>query len=224
MSTHVIETVTNRWAACLIDFNVLVARFAHRSWFPPTVDELFGCHGVGGGLGELKSSEWLLEELDLWRQMDWGMEERQKRLWLLDLKDLERLSYDVSLAMHRDWLARVIDGARVRELHSKIDPLAWRFVVEKVPADGVRHRSAVVDFERALAGEIAERLRRDGVSTLMSLLQPTWRPVCLRARLRFDRMAAFEATGLTTSHCDQVLELICNHVIPQRLPQWAWLF
>lgn len=224
MSAAAIAEMSDRWAASLIEFNLLVARFAHQSWFPHEPAHTDAWRGLAGGLAEDRLSDWLLEELDLRGQMDWEMEAPQKRLWLLGSRDLARLSYDLSLAMHRDWIARVIDGPRLRALHARVDHQAWRFVVEGTPAEGIRHRAPVVDFERTSEAAISELLQRDGAATLMSLLDPAWRAVCQRARLYFDRLAVFDAMPLPTPRREQVLDLICAHLIPQRLPQWAWLF
>lgn len=216
---------TNGLAARLVEFNMHVARFAHYSWYPGALrGVVVDAHGCIDARAEPALSRWLLKELDLQQDMDWQMDEPQKRLWLLDGPGIGRLSYELSLAMHRDWLAREIDGSRLRVLQQKIDPEARRFAVEEAPEGLFRHRSPRVDFERDAPAEIEAALRADGARTLLSMLQPQWYAVQGRAQLYFERLASYGVASLSAGRCDKALELICAHLIPRRLPQWAWLF
>jgi len=214
------------WMSHLVEFNLHVARFAHRSWFPRALSNvLWDSQGRMHPRAERKASDWLLRELSLQREMDWHMAEPQKRVWFLDEASLERLTYELALTMHRDGLAQVIDGARLRALHKKIDADAWRFIVEDTPEGLFRHRTPTVDFDNATPESLTASLRADGARTLLSLIQMPWRAVRDRARVRFD-ISLPDADGVTlgASRTDKALDLICTHLIPRRLPQWAWLF
>jgi hypothetical protein len=170
-------------------------------------------------------SGWLLRELGLQAQMDWEMAEPQKRLWLLDGPSLERLALELALAMHREWLVRVIDATRWRALQAKVGADALRFVVKEVPVGCFHYQSPLVSFGTDAVGDIGTELKEHGVRSLIALLQPTWLAVRGRAQLYFDRaqqlgdVAPFEPT-----HSQRALELICGRLIPRRFPQWAWCF
>lgn len=209
----------------LVDFNLNVARFAHASWFPDAVRGVMpDAYAQSDARLERHLSDWLLRELGLQTDMDWQMEEPQKRLFLLDRQGVETLTYELAVAMHRDWLARVIDGSRLRELQRRVDDQSLRFAVEEIPQGLFRHRSPTVDFESGATGELAAALKDDGARTLLALLSPAWRAVWCRAQLRFDGALSHAATVFSPARRDKALELICAHVIPKRLPQWAWLF
>lgn len=202
----------------LVEFNLHSARYAHESWCPP------GLSGPPfGRYTEPHVSRWLLQQLGLQTEMDWEMQEPQKRLWLLDKPSLERLAREFALAMHREWLAQVIDAVRWRALEEKIDPQALRFVVEEVPAGSFHYREPLVSFESSSPEEIGAELTEHGVRALMALLQPTWRAVRLRAELYFDRAKGLGSVpAFEPAEHERALELICGCLIPRRFPEWVW--
>jgi YOP proteins translocation protein K (YscK) len=216
----------SQWVMRLVEFNLHVARFAHPSWFPSALSSrVFDSQGKLDKRAEPRLSEWLLRKFGLDHEMDWQMSEWSKRLWLLDRPSLDRLTYELAVALHREVLARVVDRARVQLLQEKLDPEVWRFVVEEVPEGHFRPSSPTVDFERAEAEQLRAALTKDGACTLLALLQPTWRAVCGRARLRFNiSLAHSEIPPLEPARREHALELICTQLIAKRFPQWAWLF
>ncbi len=214
------------WPARLVEFNLHVARIADRSWYPKLLK------GIPDSTAptafderrERHLSKCLLQMLGLEHIMDWTMREPQKRLFLLDRPSLTKLAYELSVAMHREWLARVIDGSRLRGLRARIETQAWRFAVEGVPDGMFRHRSPTVDFESGAPEELTATLQRDGARVLLALMQPAWLAASQRARLRFDREAGVGVAAFGAERQEKALELICDHLIPKRLPRWAWLF
>jgi hypothetical protein len=223
--------VRSRRALRLVEFNVHVARFAHRSWCAdglsgqPLSQVIFDARGRVAARPEPQVSRWLLEELGLQAQMDWEMEEPQKRLWLLDGTSLARLARELALAMHRDWLVQVIDAARVRALQAIVGGPALRFVVEEVPGGSFHYQTATVSFEADSHRDLGTELEDHGARTLLALLPPAWRAVRGRAQLYFDRSKDLgSAPPLEPAHCERALELICDWLIPRRFPEWAWCF
>jgi hypothetical protein len=222
----------SRRALRLVEFNLHPARFAHRSWYGDRSgwqglsEAIFDAGGHVDDRAEPLVSNWLLHEHGLQDAMDWEMDEPQKRLWLLDGASLERLALELALAMHREWLVRVIEGARLRALGAKVGGQALRFVVEEVPEGAFHYQSPVVSFDLdPQQGELGEELKEQGVRTLLALLDPTWRAVRGRAQLYFDRARELgEPPPLESEHCRRALELICGRLIPRRFPEWAWCF
>jgi hypothetical protein len=224
-------SAAGRRALRLVEFNLHVARFAHRSWLgalssEPTLSEvIFEAGGRPAVRSEPALSCWLLEELGLKGEMDWEMSELPKRIWLLDGPALERLALEFALCMHREWLVRVIDARHLRALYEKVDREAVRFVIQEVPEGAFHYQSAVVSFERDAPIDVAAELKDHGARTLLALLQPAWRAVRARAGLYFDRAKALgDAPSLEPAHSRRALELICERLIPRRFPQWAWCF
>jgi len=218
-----------RRALRLVEFNLHVARFAHRSWFGDGVREqgwsAAMTHARAGlrDRGESQVSLWLLREVGLEGAMDWDLHEPQKRLWLLDGATLQRLALELALAMHRQWLLQVIDGTRLRALADAVGEPALRFVVGELPQDSFHYQSPQVRLFGATTGELRLGLLEQGARTLIALLQPAWREVRVRAQLHFDRSQDLAAVPpFEPQHCKRALELICGWLIPRRFPEWAW--
>jgi hypothetical protein len=213
----------------LVEFNLHVGRFAHSSWYSDAVRE----HGRSaamidsrGGLRDRVESQvsvWLLREVGLEGLFDWDLHEPQKRLWLLDGSALQRLSLELALAMHRQWLLQVIDGTRLRALADAVGEPALRFVVGELPQDSFHYQSPQVRLFGTTTGELRSGLLEQGARTLIALLQPAWREVRIRAQLHFDRSQDLAAVpAFEPQHCKRALELICGWLIPRRFPEWAW--
>jgi YOP proteins translocation protein K (YscK) len=180
----------------LVEFNLHVARIAHPSWLPPGLRRVvYNGQGVLKPEAERSLSDWLLDEHDLRRHMDWQMHEPEKRLWLLDGASLSRLAVELSVLLHREWLVRVIDGAYLRKLSAQVDPALLRSLADSVPRDAPCHSVPQVSFTAAAADDVGAKLHADGMRVLLSLLNPFWRAVCGRARLRLDVRLATIWTG-----------------------------
>ena len=213
----------------LVEFNLHPARFAHRSWYEDRPgghalrEALFDADGRVERRAEPLVSGWLLRELGLQDQMDWEMDEPQKRLWMLDGRSLERLALELALAMHREWLVRLIEGTRLRALAAQIGGQALRFVVEEVPEGAFHFQAPVVSLDPQPQDDLGAELKQHGARTLVALLDPAWRAVRGRAQLFFDRTQELgEQAPLESEHSRRALELICGKLIPRRFPEWAW--
>lgn len=215
--------VGSSMAVRLVEFNLHPARYAHRSWYPDLA--LFAADGTVLARAEPQISAWLLRETGLFEDMDWAMEEPQKRLWLLDCRSLARLMLELALAMHREWLLQIIDSARLRALSEVVGTDAVRFVVEEVPAGAFHFQAPHVDFDGELSSELGAQLRMQGARTLFALLEPAWSAVRGRARFFVDRALVFEETlPLEPALGQRALKLILERLIPRRFPEWAWCF
>ena len=231
LSASALSETQARLAVRLVEFNMHVARFAHRSWYGRDASTQISNANVFDACGKLDTraeshiSEWLLRELDLYRAMDWEMSEPEKRLWLLDGASLERLAQELALTMHREWLLQVIDARRLRALESSVSERALHFVIEEVPQGQFHYGSPAVSFEIESSAVLGTKLKEAGARTLMALLQPAWRAVRGRAQLYFDRSQKLDdVTPFEAAHRDQALELICGWLLPRRFPEWGWCF
>lgn len=222
--------VAAKRALRLVEFNMHVARFAHRSWYEDALgDARFAgvlCEESGRVAPRVESqvSQWLLQELGLAGQMDWELHEPHKRLWLLDGPALERLALELALAMHREWVVRVIDAVRWRALAAKVGGDALRFVVEELPGGCLHYQSPVVNLEADLSG-VDKELVQHGARTLVALLEPAWGAVRGRAQLFFDRVLRLGGVPqLDPPLCQRALDLIQGRLVPRRFAEWAWCF
>jgi hypothetical protein len=236
------------FAMRVIEFNAHVARFAHRSWFaaakkPSIAGRLESGQPFGGDASgtlskalfdeqgrirpraEPHASTWLLRELELQNDADWEMAEPQKRIWLIPQPALGQLMRLVSLALHREWLARIIDGGRVRALRMAIGERVLRAAVEELPREAFHHREATVRVEAEPVPDLLSKLEEDGARTLIALLAPEWRAVRGRAQLHLERdLALASVAPLDPADAQAVCDLVCRLIIPRRAPEWAWLF
>lgn len=207
----------------LVEFNLHPARYAHRSWYPDIA--VFAACGSVLPRAEPQVSAWLLRETGLSEDADWEMEEPQKRLWLLDSRSLARLMLELALAMHREWLLRIIDSARLRALSEVVGAEALRFVIEEVPAGAFHYQAPLVEFHGELSLELGKELRKQGARTLFALLEPAWSAVRGRARFFLDRGLGLEETSpLEPALGQRASRLILERLIPRRFPEWAWCF
>lgn len=213
------------WPARLIEFNLHPAGSAHASWYPlQLAAQLRGADGRIGPRIEAGISRWMLGEFGLDKHFDWEMRETQKRWWLMDGPSLERLTRELSIVMHREVLARVIDRSQLQRMQRQTGEDIWHFAVEQVPDGSFCHRAPTVNFAGGDSEQLENAWKEDGARTLLRLLHPTWWAVRSRAGLRFDRaLHVRDDASMDAESCDRAMELICNHLIPRRLPQWAWL-
>jgi hypothetical protein len=219
-------SMNGQWSSRLEEFNVHVARIAHRSWIPEAVQAIvFDAQGALHARAEKWISEWLLETHGLQCETDWQMCEPEKRIWLLDSPSLARLTRELSIVMHREALLQTIDGARLREIRGRIDPVLWRLMLEELPSAAPVHSQPQVSFLNRAPQDLDADLLADGARLLKSLLRPHWRAVCGRATLRFPASyARIHGNEGGSSTDDPILTFVCGWLVPRRLPQWAWLF
>ena len=223
--------VASQRALRLVELNLHLARYAHRSWYEEALSDPRIAPVMLDERAQMRTelepyvSDWLLHEHGLSLDMDWDLQEPQKRVWLLDRPGLERLALELALAMHREWVVQIIDSARLRALAAAVGADALRFVIEDVPAGYFHYQEPLVSFDSQPTADVAAELREYGVRTLMALLEPTWRAVRGRARLFFNRdLALGEVACLAPALSRRALDLISQRLIPRRFPEWAWRF
>jgi hypothetical protein len=229
-TTSTITTEDGKRALRLVEFNLHLARYAHRSWYENALADPKFAFWLGEESGhraeelEPQVSQWLLHELGLQSQMDWNLDRPQKRVWLLDRQALEQLALELALAMHREWLVKIIDSNRVRALSAKVGAGLVRFVVEDLPEGCLHYQSLAVNLDGDLA-RLDEELKEQGIRTLVALLEPGWHAVRARASLFFDRALGLDSVPpLQPPLVRRALDLICGHLLPRRFPEWAWCF
>ena len=224
------EPVVPQRAERLVELNLHLARYAHRSWYERALLDASIAQLMLDERGRVHAriepciSRWLSQELGA-TDFDWDMREPQKRVWLLDRPSLERLALELALAMHREWVVQIIDSTRLRALAGAVGADALRFVIEDVPAGCFHYQSPLVSFASETTTDVAAELRGHGARTLMALLEPAWHAVRSRAVLFFDRALVLGADPpLEPALAHRALDLILQRLIPRRFPKWVWCF
>src|SRR5437868_15393569 len=110
-------------------FNLRLASYAHPSW-------------VGSRLVAMDASDWresravsrwLADEAGVAELFDWRMKERAKRLFLMDLAEVERVSLELGVARHRGWLSRQVHRETVLAQRNAFGEELLSFAFEHVP-------------------------------------------------------------------------------------------
>lgn len=196
----------------------------HPSWLPPQWPQRhrrLAAYGPGGRavLGEL-----LRSRDGLGREPDYRFEARAKRLALVDGPSLRLLAALTGWCAHAPLLLqRGAVGAQMRRQAARYGEDVEDFVRERVPRLTAlrmdprpleQHpwgagRTVVARGHRLLLGTVAA----EGADTLE------------RVRRKLPhRLAALRLPTLSPLQRAQVEELMLLCIVPERLPQWDWLF
>jgi hypothetical protein len=198
-----------RAAALLWHFNCRVARFAHPSWIAqPALCAHPAC------------SAHLLARHGLTACHDWHCNAPAKRLWLLDGGSLAALAVSLGGLAQAPSLRRTVRRERRQVLQSAWPKPAW-----EAAHDPLAPQLDAVLPATAAPAQASEPLARQGAQLLRGLLEPGWRAVTGRARLRLPRpWADDDVLALPALERDALLNWITAVWIPQRSAAWAWLF
>ena len=200
------DAAQQRAAVLLWHFNCRIAMLAHGSWIDrPTLTP------------QPAFSRHLLARHGLQGCHDWHCEAAAKRLWLMDTATLAALSLAVGGVLQAPRLRRTVQRAQRQALQAAWPALAWDAAQDPLAP---RLPSARADPAPGI-----EALARSGAALLRGLLQPGWRAVAGRARLRLPRpWAADVPCVLPAGEQQALLDWITAVWVPQRSPPWAWLF
>lgn len=203
------DPLQQRAAALLWQFNCRVARFAHASWITHP-----------GLAGHAACSAHLLARHGLSGCHDWHCNEAAKRLWLLDGASLAALAVALGGVAQAPLLRRAVRRDRRQALQNAWPKAAW-----EAAHDPLAPQLGAVLPAAAVLSETGDPLARLGTQLLRGLLDPGWRAVAGRARLRLPRAwADDEALPLPAAQRPALLNWISAVWIPQRSAAWAWLF
>lgn len=198
-----------RAASLLWQFNCRVASFAHASWIahpalvghPACSAHLLARHGLSGC-------------------HDWRCDAPAKRLWLLDGGSLAALAVSLGGVAQAPLLRRTLRRERRQALQNTWPKPAW-----DAAHDALAPRLDGLLPAAAAPSEGGEALTRLGAQVLRGLLEPDWRAVAGRARLRLPRpWADDDALALPAAERSALQNWITAVWIPQRSAAWAWLF
>ncbi|MDH6594276.1 type III secretion protein K [Variovorax sp. TBS-050B] len=155
---------------------------------------------------------------------DYNFDSRLKRLALLDAASLRRLAAYLGFCAHLPlFRLRGGAGAQIRRQARRFDRDAVDFVLDRVPQLTALHMDSTAVQARPLAtGRVV--LDR-GYRLLLGAAAPEG--ALLRQRLQHKlprRISALSVPALAPRQTLQLHELMLSCIVPERLPQWDWLF
>jgi hypothetical protein len=202
-----------RAARLLWQFNCRAATFTHPSWISAWIAD-------PALIGHPACSAHLLARHGLEGCHDWHCDAPAKRLWLLDGGSLSTLAVALGGVAQAPLLRRAVRRERRAALQAAWPATAWDAAHDPLAPrlDGLLPATAA-------PSETGEPLSRLGAQLLRGLLEPGWRAVAGRARLRLPRPWADDiALALPAAERSALLNWITAVWIPQRSASWAWLF
>ncbi len=155
---------------------------------------------------------------------DYNFDSRLKRLALLDAASLRRLAAYLGLCAHLPlFRLRGGAGAQIRRQARRLDRDAAEFVLDRVPQLTELRMDAATLQQRPLAtGRVV--LDR-GHRLLLGAAASESAAVLQRLRLKLPRrISALSVPALEPRQAQQLHELMLSCIVPERLPQWDWLF
>jgi len=155
---------------------------------------------------------------------DYNFDSRLKRLALLDAASLRRLAAYLGFCVHLP-LFRVRGGAglQIRRQARRFDRDAVDFVLDRVPQlTELRMDSAMVQQRPLSTGRVV--LDR-GYRLLLGAAASEGETVLHRLKHKLPRrISALGVPQFEPRQALQLNELMLSCIVPERLPQWDWLF
>lgn len=155
---------------------------------------------------------------------DFNFDSRVKRLALLDGGALRRLAAYLGFSAHLP-LFRIRGGVgyQVRRQACRFDEDAVDFLLDRVPQlTELRMNHSVLEQRPLAAGRVVvER----GYRLLVGMVAPEGDSLLRRLQYKLPRrVCALSVPQFEPPQARQVHELMLSCIVPERLPQWDWLF
>jgi len=209
----------------VVRFNLHPEIDLHPSWLPA---EWPSRHRVPARLGEagravLSNQLRRAQGFDV-GGADYNFDARFKRVALLDAAALRRLAAYLGFCVHLPlFRLRGGAGAQIRRQARRFDADAVDFVLDRVPLlTELRMDNALLQQRPLSAGRVAvERGHRLLLATAAAEGE------VVRRRLGHKlprRVSALGVPQLQRRQLQQLNELMLSCIVPERLPQWDWLF
>jgi type III secretion protein K len=212
-----------RLSRLLARFNLHPEEDLHPSWLPADWRARHRLAALRSEAGRAVLSDWLRASGRVPAGFDTAFDAEHKRLALLDARSLRLLAAYCGLGVHLPlWRQRGI-GAELRRLARRLGPDAPAYVQQRMPQLQAFAMNPQPLLQRPRgAGRV---VMRRGARLLLGLLQAEDAPAAERARLKLPRrLAQGELPQLSAAQRAELGELIHLSVLPERFPQWHWLF
>lgn len=196
----------------------------HPSWLPsdwPVRHRATARFGPAGRavLGQLLRARGLAGEA-----LDLQFDSQLKRVELMDARSLRLLALYSGFAAHKPLFGlRGALGNQVRRQALRVADDAVDFVLDRVPQlTHIRVDTQRLQERPQAAGHV---MVQRGYRLLTGALLPEGAAVLQRVRLKLpQRLSRLRVPPLQPRQLDQLRELMLLCIVPERLPQWDWLF
>jgi type III secretion protein K len=191
----------------------------HPSWLPARWPAKYRGVRRLNESGQAMVSEWVRRELggDV-PTFDTPL----RRLALVDAPSLRRMAAYIGLAAHKPLLQARGTGRQLRRQAERIEPGAADFIVRRVPALSEFAMNTASLQERPIA--VGRVVLNRGYRLLLGTLAADGDALVRRVRLKLPRHACATPPALAPRQHQQLEELMLMCIVPERLPQWDWLF
>ncbi|MDR7267950.1 type III secretion protein K [Pelomonas saccharophila] len=196
----------------------------HPSWLPPgwpVRHRSIARLGPAGRavLGQLLRDRGLADE-----SLDLQFDSQLKRVELMDATSLRLLAIYCGFAAHKPLFGlRGGMGSQVRRQALRVADDAVDFVLDRLPQlTHVRVDMQRLQEQPHAAGHV---MVQRGYRLLTGTLLPEGPAVLQRVRLKLpQRISRLRVPPLQPRQLEQLRELMLLCIVPERLPQWDWLF
>lgn len=205
-------------------FNLHPEADLHPSWLPAEWPARHR-HPVRWNAGGRAMLSALLRQRELSdAQPLFDFDARLARLALLDGAALRRLAFYTGLCVHLPLLKLRTDvGSALRRQAMRFDPEAVEFALDRVPVPtALRMDPAPLQQRPHGAGAVVVAR---GYRLLLAAAASAGETPLKRVQLKLPRRAcAHGVPHLREAQLRQLDELMLSCIVPERLPQWDWLF
>ncbi|HYE39592.1 MAG TPA: SctK family type III secretion system sorting platform protein [Ramlibacter sp.] len=203
-------------------FNLHPERDLHPSWLPPEWPVRHRQLQQYGPAGKAVLADLLRNRAGM-VPSEFSFDSRMRRLALLDGSSLRRLAAYCGLCAHKPLFKVRGVSSQLRRVARRLDEDAVEFVVDRVPQLSELRMEAGGLQERPLStGRVV--LNR-GYRLLMAAVAPEGDATLRRVQRKLPRrVASLSIPALKPRQAAQLSEVMLLCIVPERLPQWDWLF
>ncbi len=191
----------------------------HPSWLPAGWPAKYRAMSRLNESGQAMVCEWVRRELG--GDMP-TFDTPLRRMALLDASSLRRLAGYIGMAAHKPLLQMRGTGRQLRRQAERIEPGAADFIVRRVPALSELAMNTTALQERPIG--LGRVVMNRGYRLLLATLNHDGDALMRRVRLKLPRHACAAPPVLAPRQHQQLEELMLMCIVPERLPQWDWLF
>lgn len=203
-------------------FNLHPEHDLHPSWLPPEWPVRHRQLQQFGTAGKAVLADLLRDRAGM-VPSEFSFDSRMRRLALLDGASLRRLAAYCGLCAHKPLFKVRGVSSQLRRMARRLDDDAVDFVIDRVPQLTELRMDAGGLKERPLStGRV---VFNRGYRLLMAAVAPEGDATLRRVQRKLPRrVASLSVPALKPRQAAQLSELMLLCIVPERLPQWDWLF
>lgn len=213
-----------------MDLVRLVARFnlhpeadLHSSWLPPEWPTPYRSVARFSAAGQSLLADLMARQYGEQQVNQYNFDARLRRLALMDGSSLRRLAFYCGLCAHKPMFKLRGVAAQLRRQARRVDADAVEFVLHRAPQLTSLSMDATGLQQRPMAA--GRMVGNRGYRLLLAALAPEGEAIVERVRRKLPRrLSNFGIPQLDARQSAQLTEVMLLCIVPERLPQWDWLF